>query len=213
MNGYPILFTGEMVRAMLEGRKTMTRRVVKLPHQNPLGQWEPVRLGGPHHRTRSGVSVPEQGMITHTRTGDCIACPYGGPGDRLWVRETWRPISVSDGAWIGVHYRADDRCEDRPWVPDAKLGFTNPKWRPSILMPRWAGRLFPEITDVRAERLQAITEEDARSEGCGAEHNFGDGTARNAFGMLWDSLNAKRGHAWDSNDWVWVISFRLEPRP
>jgi len=76
-------------------------------------------------------------------------------------------------------------------------------------MPRWASRITLQVTGVRVERVQDISEEDAMAEGCGAEHNFGDGTAKVGFAMLWDSLNAKRGYGWNENRWVWVVEFRV----
>lgn len=89
MKEKPILFSGPMVRALLDGRKTQTRRAVKLPHNNPLGEWEPIVIGGPDGgRTAAGETLPLQGGIWHTRTGDSLMSPYGQPGDRLWVRET-----------------------------------------------------------------------------------------------------------------------------
>lgn len=168
MRERPILFSGSMVRAILDGRKTQTRRVVKLPHNNPLGTWEPTTFGGPNGgRTADGRAVPLRGGIWHTRTGDCLASPYGAPGDRLWVRETWNPRIVHscfdmacdcETVWVdyqaggeGKHFYGDD-IPDEWYMPQAAV-----KGRPvpSLHMPRWASRILLEITDVRVERLQA----------------------------------------------------------
>lgn len=159
----PILFSGSMVRAILDGRKTQTRRIVKLPHNNPLDQWEPTTIGGQNGgRTAAGETVPLQAAIWHTRTGDSLISPHGQPGDRLWVRETWaRPAALDPGPTV---YRADyPAC-----VPG---GFENiPSadaitWRPSIHMPRALCRIALEITGVRVERLNDCSDADAAAEG------------------------------------------------
>lgn len=152
----PILFSGPMVRAILEGRKTMTRRVA-----NPM---------------------------------KALPCPYGVPGDLLWVREAW---ALTDQA--GDHI-TDARVVYRATDPDWET-MEGWKWRPSIFMPRWAARIWLRIVSRRLERLQQITGEDAYREGC---------EYRNDFPVLWDELNAKRGVGWETNPWVWVIEFALE---
>jgi hypothetical protein len=160
----PILFSAPMVLAILAGQKTQTRRVVKLPHQNPLGVWEPHRIGGPNGgRTRDGKTIPETGAIWHTRTGESLF--YGLPGDRLWVRETWAhhvhaqaALSDDDGPWV---YAADGEMALRSRLGD--------RWRPSIFMPRCASRITLEVKDTRVERLQDISEADAIAEGCKAQ--------------------------------------------
>jgi hypothetical protein len=178
---HPIPMNGAMVRATLrdENPKSQTRRIVKLPHNNPLGQWEPTTIGGPNGgRTKDGLTIPAQGEIWHTRTGDSRMCPHGQPGDRLWVRETF----VAFGRWetrysekkgrdewhfvdmtleTGRQYRYDGA------VPNAKRASVTPTWwkRPSIFMPRVASRIKLEVTDVRVERLNDISASDARAEG------------------------------------------------
>lgn len=206
----PILFSAPMVRALLAGTKTQTRRVVKLPHQNPLGQWEPTRFGGPNGgRTKRGETIPEQGGIWHTRTGDHLGCPHGHPGDRLWVREAWaryrsaygKPVYRADPEWVGVP------------SPQA-----NGRWRPSIHMPRHASRITLEVTGVRVERLQDISEADSIAEGIhkplgsqfwhtdpGANILPGD-TPVWAYRNLWESINGPG--AWDANPFVWVVEFK-----
>ncbi|HDR9358166.1 TPA: hypothetical protein QDB44_004062 [Burkholderia vietnamiensis] len=217
MKQRPILFSGPMVRAILEGRKTQTRRIVKLPHNNPLGTWEPTTIGGANGgKTAAGETVPLQGGIWHTRTGDCLMSPHGQPGDRLWVREThvnwwWLDEANPEGPRVFSHVAA--------YAADGYELQPGEKWIPSIHMLRAASRITLEITGVRVERLQSITEADAIAEGidrtaAGFWSTYGqseaDGTysPRLSYQFLWDGLNAARGHGWDANPWVWVIQFR-----
>ncbi|KVN62741.1 hypothetical protein [Burkholderia anthina] len=228
MKEHPILFSGPMVRAILEGRKTQTRRIIKLPHNNPLGVWEPTTAGGGSVTYAGGTPAPELAAIWHTRTGDCYVCPHGDVGNRLWVRETHEVRRIGtetfEGGrparrYAGIAYQADDgRAEididlNTFQALDAKK---SRGWTPSIHMPRWASRITLEITGVRAERLQSISESDARAEGVTiADHHMRGYCAGaywppsiRAFHDLWDSLNAARGHGWDMNPWVWVVEFR-----
>jgi len=194
---HPIIFNGPMVRAILAGRKTQTRRVMK-PQPDPDGKVDVGEIGS----TRGFA------YVRGSRGGRCtkIPCPYGQPGDRLWVRETW---ALTDQA--GYHeadawpvYRADD--------PDWET-MEGWRWRPSIHMPRWASRITLEITDVHVERLQDISAGDAAAEGVDGVVSVAithdPVPSRNAFRVLWDSINAKRGYGWDANPWVWVIEFRV----
>lgn len=219
----PILFSGAMVRAILAGQKTQTRRIVKLPHNNPLGQWEPTTVGGPGVRFGDGTPAPEQSAIWHTRTGDAVFCPYGQPGDRLWIRETWSHANnriAPYSAGVPVHYRAD--YMDDPDGPDGELapGGKYRFWLPSIHMPRAACRLLLEITGIRAERLQSISGADAKAEGTTPDevrqfHLFGaDGAQRelayrdaavNPYRRLWEEIHGTG--SWHRNPWVWVIEF------
>lgn len=193
MKERPILFSGAMVRAILEGRKTQTRRVI------PNDWW---RCLDPDDEDDRAAAIPQ--------------CPYGVPGDRLWVRETWWQIpeptarQLRDGAdtWPKVAYAADESDVERE--ENREFGW---KLRPSIFMPRQFSRLTLEITSVRVERVQDISEGDASAEGVyvGAEEpraTSGYYGPRNAYKHLWDSINAKRGHSWESNPWVWVLEFR-----
>ena len=229
MKERPILFSGSMVAALLAGTKTQTRRIVKLPHDNPLGKWEPTTFGGSDGgRTRDGKTVPLERVIWHTRTGDSLCCPYGAPGDRLWVRETHAIVprtayAHSEGVQQAIRH-------DDPLDHDAAIfreGWTRSQsgfsWRPSIHMPRWASRITLEVTDVRVERLQDIGEADALAEGIqrysgplrwvryidaltgDAKHN----TPRDAFRSLWESINGSS--SWDANPWIWAIEFRRLP--
>lgn len=219
MKERPILFSGPMVRAILAGTKTQTRRVVRpQPFDDSCGGQPMVG-----HRDLAGTFAPHV-------FGACMAklapCPHGQPGDRLWVRETWycddfevqRGIKEVKGARDLLEYRADHDCRNWeagcPCRDDQGRG----SWRPSIHMPRWASRLTLKLTQVRVERLQDISEEDAIAEGVASSDALealrGDSalliqeTYRRGFRHLWDSLNAKRGFEWETNPFCWVLSFR-----
>ena len=222
----PLLFNAPMVRATLDDSKTQTRRVAKLPHQNPLGEWEPTSIGGPNGgRLADGSTVPEQGAVWHTRTGDCLSCPYGQPGDRLWVRETFQPTFAPDverddtdwetGKGYQLRYTATDERVD--WM-DGDDNITR-RCKPAIHMPRWASRIMLEIVSVRVERLQDISEEDAKAEGAWGPDDSIVGKVAKHFGcdvlavhpslayrMLWESINGPG--SWDVNPWVWMIEFK-----
>lgn len=223
MKERPILFSGEMARALLAGTKSQTRRAVKLPHQNPLGVWEPSTFGGPNGgRTARGETIPEHGVIWHTRTGDVIGCPYGIPGDRLWVRETWGDCSPGADAVSGTHYakplfRADaDAYGLLGHDGEGPIYVEDVRWRPSIHMPRAHSRITLELTDVRVERLHDISEADARAEGVSNFCNVTDPLtgeidreAVDAFEALWKLINGS--DSWNANPWVWVLTFRRLP--
>lgn len=201
MKERPILFSAPMVRALLSGAKTQTRRTVKLPHANPLGEWQATTFGGADAR---GAEHPEQAAIWHTRTGETRCCPYGLPGERLWVRETWAYYGGDEYLYQrntgAVLHRADDLIvEGLDAIPGGR-------WRPSIHMPRWACRLVLEITDVRVERLQAISEADALAEGIQPE---GPDECAIAFQRLWESING--ADSWAANPWVWALTIRRLP--
>ena len=213
MKERPILFSGPMVRAILDGTKTQTRRVVKpQPDLSILKEsyrdlefeFRRMPVLGPTH-------VPsEWGFCAKYDKPNCVPihgykCPYGTIGDRLWVRETWAP-HPQDQATIFYRATVDTEPGIRVW---------DGPWKPSIYMPRWASRITLEITGIRVERVQDISDEDARAEGlwcrfdgqgCEGKCHKCSETARVAFRTLWDSTNAKR-HPWASNPWVWVIEF------
>lgn len=181
MSERPILFSGPMVNAIIAGRKTVTRRVVKpQPDEEREGHawWRDgwFRTARYEH---SGEDHPASKLLT---------CPYVKPGTRLWVRETWRPI-LSGRLAGGYDYRADD--------PSASgEGFM--PWKLSIFMPRAASRLTLEVVSVRVERLQDVTEADAVLEGL---------ERREHFIRLWNELNGKK-YPWESNPFVWRVEFR-----
>ena len=196
MTERPILFSAPMVRAILEGRKTQTRRVVKLPHNNPLGRWEPTTVGGPNGgKTHKGETVPECAAIWHTRTGDCVCARYE-VGDRLWVRETFYLIGETGECFYAATGDSN--------MPPATFGGWRGPWKPSIFMPRRHSRITLEVTGVRVERLQEISEADAAAEGVYTDPAC---PAYDAYRVLWDQINAKRA-PWASNPWVWVIEFK-----
>jgi hypothetical protein len=214
----PILFSGPLVRAILDGRKTQTRRAVRGTadhHVSHVG-WLDGEPAGP------GWYLQEIPHIRHCDT--LIRCPHGVVGDRLWVRESFAPSPDHPDA-EHLLYRADGRDFGDGRLLTNGFDVDGIRWRPAIHMPRWASRITLEITAVRVERLQAITEEDARAEGAdgtapipakingkpGAMHCFGPDASVKAFRFLWDSINHARA-AWSANPWVWVLMFRrLEP--
>lgn len=187
---HPILFSGPMVRAILESRKTQTRRPIK---GAPLGA--DCGLFAKDSAVFFRGTTPESPSV-----GAPIRCPYGVPGDRLWVRETWQDWcpTWSGGRTHRPAYRAtpDERGEPL-------------RWRPSIHMPRWASRITLELTGVRVERLQAIDEAGAICEGFMYAGRGDDWQRPDSFRVLWDRLNSPRGYGWDMNPWIWVLEFRL----
>lgn len=183
MKTRPILCSAPMVQALLEGRKTQTRRIVK-PQPNGGPQAEMINLGG------------AWGLLDGILSGEWC-CPYGQPGDLLYVKET---VGKFDG-------REPDAYEGR-YAADGEEAFDGWYWKrpllPSIHMPRWASRLTLRITDVRVERLQDISEDDAYAEGV-THAEWGGMNAREGFRRLWESIYGTG--SWDANPWVWVISF------
>lgn len=218
MKERPILFSAPMVRALLAGTKTQTRRVV---------QWR---------KPEPGLNLGFSGLSAHaypngwvleapSRTSSewrCAStpCPYGQPGDRLWVRETWSTHACFDDVppcqltTRSLHYWADGQIQTG-------------KGRPSIHMPRWASRIDLEVAGVRVERLQDISEADAWSEGCTrgqaddvggffpAEEPLPNGkgfrgwdNARDWYADLWEEINGP--DSWDANPWVWVVEFKVQ---
>jgi hypothetical protein len=186
----PILFSGPMVRAILEGRKTQTRRVVK---SQPTGVVH-ARLNG----------EPAAATCCPIEQAEARGCQYGKHGDRLWVKETWRADDYDPKNPKRTIYVAD--------VPADVIRETKGiiKCRPSIFMPRNRSRITLEIVSVRVERLQEITETDAIAEGC-QDWELCEGVKMwrspvEAYGELWDSINGEG--AWNVNPWVWVIEFK-----
>lgn len=203
----PVIFSGPMVRAVLDDLKTNTRRVM-----NP----QPI-LKGTAWEWRGLKWTDADRCPAGTFESVLAHCPYGKPGDKLWVRECFDCFAADfSDAQCGITYRADNhseyvRCLEWP----QKVSLT-PKWRPAIHMPRWASRILLEIEQVRVERVQEIGEEDALAEGVQVENPQARGYygPRNAFKHLWDSINGKReGCAWKDNPWVWAISFKRIANP
>ena len=218
-----------MVRAILDGRKTQTRRVVKgIPSDaKEVFWWAPEG-----DIARPGWADP--GVYYRNPRGLHTICPPWRVGEKLWVRETWchkaddngMTVYNAEGNWDAscVWYAADEidvRAVDGDgWGETNTDGTERSPWRPSIHMPRWASRITLEVTGVRAERVQEIDDRDADAEGttchyaCEPPTANRDGTHRcnpiNDFRRLWDSINAARGYGWDANPWVWVISFKRE---
>lgn len=229
---HPIIFSGEMVRAILEGRKTQTRRIVK--PQPPT--W--LSNGRKPWNIESNLWGFSQGSeVKACLSENTLRCSYGTVGDRLWVRETFCCL-IDEGRFAyddegnpkylyaadGVEVRAVD---DDGFTRYRKNGWEASPWTSPMRMPRDASRITLEITDVRVQRVQEISHEDAEAEGC--YQTLGDWvapgvlmtsacgvraidmpchrTAKRAFECLWDSINAKRA-PWASNPWVWAITFR-----
>lgn len=239
MTDRPIIFSGPMVRTILSGQKSQTRRIVKP---------QPIEYAGgisPHHKAKHpapyidaycgekkttsnprGMGMEWCWWTEDDRQGPFVGtCPYGHPGDRLWVRETWCLGDSNQNGLKISRYAAED--DQRYWrVPSTEdflklsVRARSGAWIPSIHMPRWASRITLEITEIRVQRLQDISEDDAIAEGI--PQNSGgcfyppgmDGsgqaapnpqsTARSAYGLLWDSIH---GHgSWDANPWVWCVT-------
>lgn len=185
----PIIFTGESVRAILEGRKTQTRRVVKPQPVDGKIWWESEWEGG-----GSFVSSPLDSVRTVWKSYRV--------GDLLYVKEAWDGVQLQGGGSL-VSYKANG---DTP-VHDGN------KWKSPLFMPRWAARLFLRVTEVRVERLQHMIEQDAWAEGFShtIDEQPGATTKRSAvsyYAEAWDKINGKK-HPWSSNPWVWVISFKI----
>lgn len=219
MKERPILFSGPMVRAILDGRKTQTRRVMKNPPtQSAKFPW----LGVKQHYAKG------QWIYPNALPQILAESPYGQPGDRLWVRETWGVGSRPDpwGGYDGIEYRADEEwLEENDDFPCYKVQTPDGVelidymggWKPSIHMPRWASRILLEIVSVRVERLNDISEADAEAEGCAqAGIETGQvletsapveiGSYAAAFCDLWESINGTG--SWGDNPYVWAIEFR-----
>lgn len=211
MKERPIIFSTESVRAILEGRKTQTRRVIKpQPEQSPNCKID-IRWG---FRYFNKEHLDEMNRF----------CPYGQVGEGLWVRETW--ALRNDGKQV-IHkagYEDIVRALDlQEFAKEQGLPMPNIKWRSAFFMPRWASRITLEITEVRVERLQEISEEDVMAEGepympLPKEGLLSFGYTkpykytREHFAYAWDPLNTKRGYGWETNPWVWVILFATGAR-
>ncbi|MEL5451106.1 hypothetical protein PTR41_14645 [Serratia bockelmannii] len=220
MKERPVIFNGEMVRAILDGRKTQTRRVMKVqPESSGFGlrfitESLNNRDTGKYFWSQSdacGINKPRSKLF---------ACPFGQVGDRLWVREAYQgPLFNFDQMETYLEdtskferpefceYRADGGKTPEYYDADDNLRYG---WKPSIHMPRWASRILLEITAVRVERLNDISEEDARAEGVAPSQHIitpPEALYRVGFLKLWQSIYGEE--SWRANPWVWVIEFRL----
>ena len=233
---HPILFKCEMVRAILDGKKTQTRRVINFPLNylhidRLLGDWPLSEVG----KFVDGFLHFKMQTEADDSRWSKVKCPYGTRGDKLWVRETWRPLEGYEDV------KPSDIPEGEPIVyledclrhPEKYPICNQPyeskydcsPWKPSIFMPRWASRIELLIKNIRVERIQNITEEDAIAESVGHGFQMNSGwpdyqhinksgiceatqdTAIVSFATLWDSINEKRGFEWDVNPWIWVIEW------
>jgi hypothetical protein len=195
----PILFSAPMIRALLDGTKSQTRRHLKL-QPDTQHDGEPYWYVGGYRVW--GYRPPT--VVPLRAGGNPLPCPYGGLGDKLWVREAWRtdprfdylPPRDLDPAVAPIQYEAGPHAD----VLGGKL-------RPSMFMPRWASRITLEITNVRVERLQDISDTDALFEGvCRVETPTGFGGYAEAYRALWEQINGPG--AWAANPWVWAVSFK-----
>lgn len=218
----PIMFSTTMIRAILDWRKTQTRRVLKLPHDNPLGSWELTTVGGEGQYKYDGSTIPITPAVWHTRTGDCIAPPILKQ-DRLWVKEKWRTfVSFDDTKQKDVWSQEQSRGAGIAYVAGGGVSITvggekysyaeelDPddlrafgKVRSPMFMPRWASRITLIVTDVRIHRLHDISEDDAIAEGIGSErviigaHMSGGGHLGERYGLrYWNGTEPDRfeGH-------------------
>lgn len=203
MKERPILYKGEMVRGILDLIKTKTRRLSGLEDVNKQpDDWTFRKMDvldwmtKPSAKGKYGAYFESDTIEPKTLSVCPQVCPYGQPGDYLWVKETFCNSEP-------IRYRADGIWKDGDQI-----------WTPSIFMPRWASRILLEIVTVQVERLQNITEEDAIAEGVDGAESEGAKFCGwyekpiRAYHRLWDQINANRGFGWDTNPWVWVIEFK-----
>lgn len=227
MKETPILFTAPMVRAILAGTKTQTRRLVSANNSSVDGwssrkAWPDLRFDQAY--VDNGPSpAGNPGPYLKVPRADCVhrVYPRWQPGQRLWVREAFnlgRPMVNAEGVaddeqlWIGRLPKEDPRKQFmKSWCVGYAADGCEGKMRPSIHMPRWASRITLEVTDVRVERVRNISEEDALAEGAEAPDTGSaralKWTARDSFAVIWTTINGDRA-SWESNPWVWAVSFR-----
>lgn len=235
MSERPIIFNSESVKAILDGRKTQTRRVIKPQPEyvcfnartniNIIGSHDNVCVveSSPIHFTQ----YPETAFVYYKNNkAGILDCPYGQVGDLLWVRETichfgnmfsggsnFALIRYKDAVSREIYFKNNPPSE--LWWYKTEL-----VWKPSIFMPRWASRITLEITNIRVEKLQDISTADVYCEGFtqgiyAKPGNVGwvaHADCEEAFEEAWDSLNAKRGYSWESNPRVWVIEFKVKEK-
>jgi hypothetical protein len=230
MKEHPILFKGQMVRAILDGSKTLTRRLKGLSEVNKNPEmWNLQDLSiNPelltHNKDGEEKIFIKKGLIAtfeNTEFGEYyinVRCPYGEKkGDRLWVRETWLD-QIGDQS-IGYYlYRADLpwhwNAEDTEHGEEVAMNAEDYKWKPSIHMPREASRILLEVDEIKIERIQDISTDDIKVEGIiqrfpKVNDQFTPDILKGQFFELWNSINSKRGFGWDKNPWVWVVKFKV----
>lgn len=204
----PILFSAPLVRAILEGRKTQTRRPLNPQPRGEVASFADVASGCSVWMARDSMGNPAVDAFLVGKHGVRaeVSCRYGVPGERLWVRETWCAVDDRElGGERWVDYRATPKYgPDEPagWPPDSEDA-ERLRWRPSIFMPRWASRLTLEVAGVRVERLQEITWRAAIAEGIQPPLPI------SRFRAGWDGIYARKPELqWAANPWVWVVEFR-----
>ncbi|WP_346802390.1 hypothetical protein ABDV57_10905 [Klebsiella pneumoniae] len=217
-----MIFNAEMVRAILDGRKTQTRRIMKVqPESNQLGLL--LITDSTKHSDIGKYHWAESNATGNHVRSKLFLCPFGAVGDRIWVREGFFPAPLEMQSepprktmW-NIAYRDGMQMEKLAPAEYNPTIYNYERWTPSIHMPRWASRILLEITNVRVERLNAISEEDARAEGiidggclnCGEPEPCGcanpEPDATDAFAYLWQSIYGQE--SWNANPWVWVIEF------
>ena len=194
MKEIPIIFNSEMIRAILGGRKTQTRRPIK---PQPVYKFKHLEEGLGYKASEGNLYA---GFYEEGTSGMYVKCPYGKVGDRLWVRETFCEVSLG----AELRYKATDK---KPAIQN---------WKPSIHMPRWASRITLEITDVRVERLKEIKPDDCLKEGIIVDRKLDKMFSKKeinestilCFWGLWHLIYGKTEYNWDINPWVWVIEFK-----
>ena len=211
MKPYPILFSTEMVQAILEGRKTQTRRVIKTQPENDV-YFEVKKVS-------EGVLFDYNQGIDGSKV---VRCPYGKVGDVLWVRETWCLTTPFGPEEYYFGYKTSSQAEIKA---SEKYDYYSPdEWKPSIHMPKEACRIFLQITNIRVERLKDISAEDAFREGINYSYDEEEGykywhyikkkfgpSPIHSFQTLWESINGEE--SWEANPWVWVIEFERTVKP
>lgn len=216
-----IIFSGPMVRALLDGRKTQTRRVVKVESNPRINHaWNPGLRTGEYTFANSPVwhfgnrrNCSDGTPSSHCAMIQLVKCPYGTVGARLWVKETWLPLWDSGAGFFTClcptgHENKPDKIRYR--VDGEKPKNFAAKWRSPRFMPRWASRITLEITDVRVERVQEISNADVMAEGVIQDRGDGEtwynGKHQHIYAAAWDKINGP--DSWAANPWVWVVQFR-----
>ena len=213
----PILFSGELVRKILSGEKTQTRRVIK---PQPGKEWHPyyglTEIHGHNSDGELDPSIVKGYGFCQPDGSEGHVCPYGKPGDALWVRtDHWRADTKGeyDRIWDAgtriLRFHDVDTTDYNDWFGEKPTG--NGDWHtlPAFLMPKWACRLRLRVEDVQVECLQEINAEDCKAEGVDPPLLRTNSTWRNDFRDLWNSINVDRGYGWDANPWVWCLTFSL----